>query len=160
SLPPGARLIAGRSQECDVRIDHASVSRRHLVVHGGPPPMVEDLGSANGTRAAGRELPPGDPIVLGPGMVVEVGSAMLTIRPAAAPTNMRATVPPTACAPPPDPGASSQQIGRLIELVAASSLAVILLGETGVGKDITAQRIHERSPRRQGPFVRLNCAAL
>lgn len=48
------------------------------------------------------------------------------------------------------------QVGR----AAASSINVLLLGETGVGKDILASAVHNLSPRRSGPFVALNCGAL
>ena len=44
--------------------------------------------------------------------------------------------------------------------VAGSDETVLLLGETGVGKDLLARRIHLESPRRTGPFVQINCAAL
>ena len=44
--------------------------------------------------------------------------------------------------------------------VACSDETVLLLGETGVGKDIMARRIHEASQRSGGPFVHVNCAAL
>ena len=47
-----------------------------------------------------------------------------------------------------------------IDLVAGSDLTVLLLGETGVGKDVIADAIHCRSLRAAGPMVRLNCAAL
>ncbi|HET9958359.1 MAG TPA: sigma 54-interacting transcriptional regulator [Polyangiaceae bacterium] len=47
-----------------------------------------------------------------------------------------------------------------IEPVARTHLNVLILGETGVGKDVLARNIHERSERRDGPFLRLNCAAL
>ena len=48
----------------------------------------------------------------------------------------------------------------LVDRVAASPLSVLLLGETGVGKEVTAEAIHVRSQRAQRPFLRLNCAAL
>ncbi|WP_371281884.1 sigma 54-interacting transcriptional regulator [Dokdonella sp.] len=44
--------------------------------------------------------------------------------------------------------------------VARSRVAILLLGETGVGKDVLARWVHEVSPRRAGPFVAINCAAL
>jgi two-component system, NtrC family, response regulator AtoC len=43
--------------------------------------------------------------------------------------------------------------------LARGKISVLLLGETGVGKEVFAEAIHERSPRAQQPFVRLNCAA-
>ena len=47
-----------------------------------------------------------------------------------------------------------------IERVAASETRVCILGETGTGKELVARTLHERSPRRNGPFVTLNCAAV
>jgi transcriptional regulator with GAF, ATPase, and Fis domain len=49
---------------------------------------------------------------------------------------------------------------RLVQTLQASEATVLLLGETGTGKGLLAQAIHEHSPRRAGPFVAVNCAAL
>ncbi|MCK6550074.1 sigma 54-interacting transcriptional regulator [Myxococcota bacterium] len=48
---------------------------------------------------------------------------------------------------------------RMIDKVARGRIAVLLVGETGVGKEIVAEAVHARSPRSQGPLVRLNCGA-
>jgi DNA-binding NtrC family response regulator len=53
-----------------------------------------------------------------------------------------------------------RRVLRLIERVAQGSLSILLLGETGVGKEVCATYVHQISPRAMGPFVRLNCAAL
>jgi transcriptional regulator with PAS, ATPase and Fis domain len=49
---------------------------------------------------------------------------------------------------------------ELIDLVARSTIPVLVIGETGVGKEVVSTAIHERSPRASGPLVRLNCAAM
>ncbi|MCK6457436.1 MAG: sigma 54-interacting transcriptional regulator [Phycisphaerae bacterium] len=48
----------------------------------------------------------------------------------------------------------------LINRVAASNASVLLLGETGTGKELTARQIHQLSPRRDKAFIAINCAAL
>jgi len=53
-----------------------------------------------------------------------------------------------------------RQVLHLVEMVAPSEATVLLLGETGTGKELIARAIHERSLRRKGNFVTLNCAAI
>lgn len=53
-----------------------------------------------------------------------------------------------------------REVFRLTRKVADSSATVLLLGETGSGKELVARAVHELSPRRTGPFVRVNCGAL
>jgi transcriptional regulator with GAF, ATPase, and Fis domain len=83
-----------------------------------------------------------------------------------------AAVPPSARKPAP-PGArlaeapsvivaddGMRELHRIVDLVAKGDLSVVLLGETGTGKDVIADAIHRRSPRASSAYVRLNCAAL
>jgi transcriptional regulator with PAS, ATPase and Fis domain len=53
-----------------------------------------------------------------------------------------------------------QELRRLVARVAPAMINVLLLGETGVGKEVLAAAIHRASPRNDQPFLRLNCAAL
>ncbi|HWC76703.1 MAG TPA: sigma-54 dependent transcriptional regulator [Blastocatellia bacterium] len=53
-----------------------------------------------------------------------------------------------------------QKVGREIQQVAATQTTALLLGESGTGKELFARAIHHLSPRRQAPFVALNCAAI
>ncbi len=53
-----------------------------------------------------------------------------------------------------------QDVLRLIDQVADSNTTVLIHGETGTGKELVAQAIHDNSPRSKGPLVRVNCAAM
>jgi len=52
------------------------------------------------------------------------------------------------------------KLKKLAMRIASSSSTVLILGESGTGKDLIAKAIHHHSPRRSGPFVTINCAAL
>jgi transcriptional regulator with GAF, ATPase, and Fis domain len=53
-----------------------------------------------------------------------------------------------------------KRLARMARQVAVSNLPVLVLGETGTGKEVLAQAIHAWSPRLDGPFVKLNCSAI
>ena len=57
-------------------------------------------------------------------------------------------------------GETMRRVMAQIERVAASEARICIYGETGTGKELVARTLHEKSPRANGPFVTLNCAAV
>ncbi len=53
-----------------------------------------------------------------------------------------------------------REVYRLVRLVAPTPASVLLVGETGTGKEVLARSLHRLSPRAEGPYVRVNCCAL
>ncbi len=56
--------------------------------------------------------------------------------------------------------AALEQVIQKIDLVAATDASVLILGETGTGKELVAHEIHRRSRRRDAPLIRVNCASI
>src|ERR1700724_2484199 len=57
-------------------------------------------------------------------------------------------------------GPAMREVYRLTRLVAPAEASVLLVGETGTGKELVARAIHVLSRRQDGPYVRVNCGAL
>jgi DNA-binding NtrC family response regulator len=155
ALPLGGKVTVGRGEGCEVRVLDDSVSRRHASVHGGTPPRIEDLGSANGTHLGGQCLPPHAPTPIPAGSLIEMGDTLLVLREMHAEEHQ--PVPTPAEVP---FGPAMARVYETVHRVGASTLPVLLLGETGVGKGVIAEAIHRNSPRAGRPFVRVNCAAI
>jgi two-component system response regulator AtoC len=155
-LTPGTATV-GRGPDCRIRIEHPSVSRRHAALHIGTAVAIEDLGSSNGTRVGGRLVARESIEPLGPGALVEIGLATLVVHGGARLEGEENTaVPAVSDAQEP----TLARLERLVQMVATSRISVILQGETGVGKEVTAERLHRQSARAGGPFIKINCAAL
>ncbi len=153
-LEPGT-VTLGRGEQCTIHLDHTSVSRVHLTVFVGRDVQVEDVNSRNGTLLNGQKLKHTLRYPLSVRDVVEIGPFRLFLQPAAAvATSGNDDEAPLI------KSAAMQRVFALVEQVAQGSISVLILGETGVGKDVVARSIHKSSPRASGPFMRLNCAAV
>jgi two-component system, NtrC family, response regulator AtoC len=159
-LPDAGTVTVGRAEDVELRIGDPSISRRHVRFHVSPRLSVEDLRSANGTSVRGRTLNPGETVEVKVGEVIELGRTMLVVQrawsraSAGAPGRMETPVPVAFR------DGTMKSLGPLLERVAASSMAVLIMGETGVGKGILAAELHRKSRRAKGPYVAVNCAAL
>jgi two-component system, NtrC family, response regulator AtoC len=141
-------MTLGRVSSATITVEHPSVSRAHALLHVGDAVFIEDLGSANGTKIDGTSIGPGRRVPVRPGAVGVLGAVHFVLFDAG---GARAEQPATG---------AMQRLDQLVELVAKSDISVILQAETGAGKEVLAERIHRQSGRRDGPFVRLNCAAI
>lgn len=175
-LAPGTRYSIGSSRAADIRVDDPLVSEQHAVILGGPAPVLVDVGSEHGTWVGEERLRPHVHHVLTIDAVVTIGRTVArfarsqpsgTHRIDLSPYETSASEPPpseggtlTESPPSGKPSRAMRQLNALADLVAASSVSVLILGETGVGKEVMARTIHDRSPRRGRPLVSLNCAAI
>ncbi len=154
-LPARGVVVVGRAAEADLRVDDRSISRRHAAIHLDGAIHVEDLGSANGTRVRGAPVAAGARVSVRPGDVIEFGTVLCAVT--------GELVEPTSAPAPGDivvEDPAMLRLHALVDRVADGSINVLLLGETGVGKEVFAERVHVRSPRRERAFVKINCAAL
>jgi two-component system, NtrC family, response regulator AtoC len=164
-LPIGSTVVLGRGSDVDIRIDEIAISRRHARLENGDSLILEDLGSANGTRVDGRRLAPGERVELAAGTTIKLGTvAVVVCRPGAQGASPAApSGAAVSAAAQPDVVVTSPKMKALYELaerVAGAPISVLLFGETGAGKEILAETIHRCSPRADKPFLRLNCGAL
>ncbi len=277
-LPARGTVTLGRGAECTVRLAHSSVSRVHATLSLGERCSIVDMGSSNGTRVAGHEIPQRIAVDIQAGDAIEIGAVSAMLRRAesaspprgllpheyfkmrveeecarrkrkggtftvlgirapvdtptdaviaalsnvlrahdvlalhgpggfevlldaapevtagiiervriallsrgviaelffgyypkdgttadeligrARPSNVRTKAAPVALA-----GQAShamEELRGLVARIAPSNLSVLIIGETGVGKEVMAQTVHRLSPRAQKTFLAISCAAL
>jgi two-component system, NtrC family, response regulator HydG len=151
----GGRVLIGKSPTCGLVLTDPMVSRRHAALEtDGFRLDLSDLGSTNGTFVNDVAL---ERVHLAGGESVRVGSSTLRVE-------LRKSTEPAA------PQASG--FGRLVgtsarmgavyalaQRLAASDVPVILEGDTGTGKELLAECLHEQSARAAGPFVVFDATA-
>jgi two-component system response regulator GlrR len=152
-----APVVVGSSPECDLVLSDPRVSRRHCdVALTSRGVTVRDLGSKNGTLLGDLSIVE---VWLPLGRKVTVGGSTLAVRMVGAPSIL--------------PLSASARFGSALggslpmrvlfarlERAAATAETILLLGESGTGKELLARGIHDGSPRRAGPFVVFDCAAV
>ena len=168
-LPAHGVLTVGRAPDAGIQVKDGSVSRLHLRLHLGSTVRVEDLGSANGTSVGGLRIAPGEQCVLPPGQVVELDASWMTIANSrlTASSSSQGSAPPRESSSPAAPNTGKtgahpvlvvedekmRAMHHLVARVATSDIRVLLHGETGVGKEVFARRLHDLSPRAAQPLI-------
>lgn len=149
----GGPLVLGRRSEAfgPRVLDDGLLSREHLRLEPRADGVLAvDLGSRNGTFVNGKRI---EEKILADGDVVGIGSVMFVFGKGPLAFDVSHD---------PDLAGTSHRLARLlgdVEVVAGEPVTVLIEGETGVGKERIAERIHRRSGR-EGSFVALNCGGI
>ncbi|HSN27462.1 MAG TPA: FHA domain-containing protein, partial [Kofleriaceae bacterium] len=142
---PQAGVVIGTDRACDVVLTDTFVSRRHCSIapsaHGF---TITDLGSKNGTVIDGVAV---QKVIAPPGVALRIGKTLIQVLPADEVVDI-----------PPSQNDHSgglyggsiamRQVFAILERAARSTAPVLLLGESGSGKELMARGIHDASPRR------------
>lgn len=157
--PIEGTLLVGKHPENDVVLEVPGISRYHLELRPEPDRvLVRDVGSKNGTFFDGARI---TEVRVGAGSHLRVGgpaglemSIELTEQPALAPSAADHFGPLI--------GASRamRSLFTVLERTAPSNSTILIIGETGTGKELVSQAVHEASPKRSGPFVVVDCGAI
>jgi len=149
---PGADTGQRRASQYAV-IPHGTVSRRHAAIGesvGGVVPTLVDRGGRNGTFVDGQPL--NGTVVLAKHGVVRFGDTLAIV-------DERAPEGPHADVRLPGRSAAMARLREAMLRGAPSRSPLLISGETGTGKELTAAEVHRHSGR-EGPLVKFNCAEL
>jgi DNA-binding NtrC family response regulator len=162
-LPEAGTVTIGRAEECEVKLKDPLASRRHASLCLEPL-SIEDHGSANGTVLGNCRIAQGKPVQIEIGQAIGIGSTLLILRrgvkTSAGSGEQRRGAPGSGLARRVTRQPVMHELYARAERLAMGSINVLIVGETGVGKEVVAEEIHRASPRGDGPLVRINCAAL
>ena len=147
----------GSAPSCDLVLSDTTVSRRHaMAVLEGDEVLVRDLGSTNGTSIQGSRF---KELAVSFGAEIKVGRTVIKFLPEEEVVE-------------PDEAESDhfgQLVGRdakmrrlfaLLSDISPNDATVLIEGETGTGKELIAEEIHDHSKRSKGPFIVVDCGAI
>ncbi len=146
----------GSSEDADVPLADASASREHLAVRLSPNGYsLADLGSTNGTFVGDLRV---ERVTIVEPTLVRVGQTVLRLVPLAESVEQEIS-PRARFGRMLGQSAAMRETFAMLERVGATDLTVLLEGETGTGKELAAEGLHDASGR-AGQFVAVNCGAI
>ena len=148
--------VVGRNEACDLVLDDRKVSAVHMeLVATERGVRVRDLGSRNGTFVGDTRI--GEVYLLKPTSII-CGDTVLEFAPT---LPEQVDVPDVAeFGPLVGTSAGMRAVFERLRKTSPTELTVLITGETGTGKELVAQAIHEASPRANKPFVVVDCGAI
>ena len=153
----GDPVSFGSGPQCSLILTDKTVSRKHLEAQlVGDEVLMVDCNSTNGSFIQGSRF---EKISIGFGSEVKLGRTVLKFLPdeeivEPEPSNQLAFGSIVGS------DTKVRQMFTLLEDVAATNATVLIEGETGTGKELIAEEIHNHSPRRDGPFVVFDCGSV
>jgi DNA-binding NtrC family response regulator len=150
------KLTVGSARDNDLQLGDETVSRYHLELRASPEGIrISDPGSTNGTWVGGVRLQSG---VVPPGSIVKLGKSSvrlgqgepltLALHKDDALAGLRGQSP------------VMRRLMAQLQRAAGRDVSVLLVGESGTGKEVCARALHDLGPRRDKPFVTVDCGAL
>ncbi len=147
----------GTASDNDLVLQDTAVSRRHAELRlRGDGAVLRDLGSTNGTRIDGVSVIEAR---VPPASLIRLGDTCVRLSPVDEPIVV--------------PLSSADRFGKLLgtsapmrqafallERAAPTEATILIEGETGTGKELAAEGVHDASPRSDGPFVAIDCGAV
>lgn len=149
-------ITVGRHAACGLVLEDPLVSAVHAELVATPEGVrLRDKGSSNGTFLGGARVL--EAFLVGPCRLL-LGETTLEFEPSAP---QRIELPGvTSVGRLVGSAPAMQRVFQLITRGAPTELTVLLLGETGTGKELAARAIHDGSPRKAGPFVVVDCGSI
>ena len=150
-------FVIGSSLEATLKVDDAAVSRKHIeLVNLGGIVRARDLGSTNGSHYEGGKF---TELNLAAGSVFRIGE-----------TDLQILAPQKADPLPPSDlrqfggllgkSRKMRDVFAILERAAKTDATVLVIGETGTGKEVVAEAIHRESARKDKPFIVVDCASI
>ena len=151
-------VVFGSSPSCDLVLTDKTISRRHLqaTVGGDGGVLLQDLESTNGSFIQGSRF---KEITIGYGAEFKFGRTIVKYMPEeevvepeiSQSENFGSLM---------GQDAKMRRLFALLTEIATTDATVIIEGETGTGKELVAEEIHNHSPRSNGPFIVFDCGAV
>jgi DNA-binding NtrC family response regulator len=151
-----APVVVGRDPSCHIVLDDPEVSAIHCEIRAeGPGVLVKDLDSKNGTFVNTVRL--GEALLTAP-CQIQIGGTRLSFEPhekERVDVGFEDSFGPMVGASP-----RMRHLFRMLGEVSQTDLSILVTGETGCGKELVAQAVHEHSSRKNEAFVVVDCASI